>query len=259
VQDVLDRSVDHATRLDRVHLALVHPVRHVLAAQPERPALRVGRREHHQLAPVEVVVRERDQRFMARAVVPAQRAHRVEVAAAHVEDALGIGGGERPDGVLTAIVVGGVHPREERRRRQLLRVTDHHQLRASGDGADRFLGPQLRGLVHHDDVEVQLTGLEELGHRLGAHHEARLQLLDRPTGAPQHLAHGHPGALLRHQVPQQLHLGLVLHPDTDAAGGRLAVRAAVLGDLLAAELDDLLVDRRNRAGAFSNAAWAMLA
>ena len=233
-QDVLDGGVYDALRLDLIHLILVDAVCDVVVEDAERPALLVRRREDDQLSVVELLVRERDQRMVLRAIMPAELPRGMKLRHADVEDAFGIRDGD---------AVGRCgHAGEERGRGELFGVAHDHQLLAPGDGTDGLGGRQLRGLVHDDDVERHGAGLQKLGDGLRAHHEAGHQLLDGAARSFENLPDRHSWLLLREEVLQQPHFGFLIHAGAFGAGQRDGSADARVGDVLAAELNDLLVE-----------------
>src|SRR5450830_539920 len=127
------------------------------------------RRKGDQIAVVVTVIRERDQAFMATAVVPAQTVAWHPCPQAFVQDALHVFG---------RIVVTGIGPTaEEVRRWHLTRVTSDHHLLAASNRTDCVPWSNLRCLVEDDQVEWGLIGRQELRNRKRAHEHARRQAI----------------------------------------------------------------------------------
>ena len=110
---------------------------------------------------------------MAAAVVPLEHSFRRPLRAEHAQNALQIGRLARV--VLT--VIG--HAVEEARRRKLLAVAHDHRLPAPDDRSQRLDRTHLARLVEHDQVEDDRPRRDILGDRQRAHHEYRLDALDR--------------------------------------------------------------------------------
>ena len=112
---------------------------------------------------------------MARAIVPAQPPHRLEQRARDIQNAFALF--DRRARFIGIVVVLRIQRNalEETRRRKLLRIADDDNLAAARQRADRVLGLELRGLVHHDEIEFQLSGSEILRNRQRPHHEARFE------------------------------------------------------------------------------------
>ena len=112
---VLHRRGRNRLRLGGVDpLSLVMGLRAVTKDQPRVHLPGVRAREDHQPIVVELVVRDRDQRLVAAAVVPAQHPLRRALGAEHAQNALQVGGLAR----IPVPVVG--HPVEEAGRRSCL-------------------------------------------------------------------------------------------------------------------------------------------
>ena len=110
-------------------------------------------------------------------------------------------------------------------RRQLTRVAGHDQLRSPGERAEGVDRLDLARLVEHQQIEAQRPRRQELGDRRGAHHEHRLDRLDRLRGA-------------REQLPDRQVAALL---------GELALEQAELADLIAALRQAGVMSRRNLA------------
>ena len=142
--------------------------------------------------------------------------------------------------IITTVTVLS-HPREERRRRQLFGITNHHQLTTTGNRADRLLGLQLGCFVHDDEVKLDDPWSKILRHGLRPHHEAGLECLNRPTSTGEDLPNRHAWALLWHEVVQENHLSAIVNAGTVSAGRRRGLASAFVGDCLATQSNDLLV------------------
>ena len=132
-----------------------------------RSRLRGG--ESAKTVAVVVVVRERDKRLVAAAVMPAQVRGAEARREAFVEDALEI--------LRLVLVVSSLALLEEISRRHLLRIADDHALLRARNDADRVPHGDLRRLVENDEIECRFSR-EILRDRQGAHEEARLDAPD---------------------------------------------------------------------------------
>ena len=171
-----------------------------------------GGGERDQPAVVVARVAEGDQALVAAAVVPAEGVGVDLAGDALVQHALQVLGA-----VLVPLAAVGLA--EEAGGGQLLGVADHHQLAAPGNGADGVPDRHLRGLVEDDDVEGRQGGVEELGHREGAHEQARPQLADQVAGLPEEGADRLVAALLLDLPAQEAALHAVAQLLAAGAGG----------------------------------------
>ena len=98
--------------------------------------------------------------------------------------------------VIVSVVILGIerHALKEAGGRKLFRIADDDDLPAAGERADGVLGLELGGLVHHDEIELELAGREVLGDGQRPHHEARLERHQRVRGALYQLADREYGA-----------------------------------------------------------------
>ncbi len=106
---------------------------------------------------------------MLRSVMPAQTAF-VEERGDTVQDAFGL-----LDGRCLFILVIVDDPVEETGRRKLFRITDNHNLPATGNGPQGILRLHLGCLIHDDKIEFDLARGEILSDRHRPHHETGLQ------------------------------------------------------------------------------------
>jgi hypothetical protein len=229
-------------RLDPVEArALVDAILDVDELQPALARVGVGAREGEELGVVEVDIGEGDQRFVLAAVVPAQPApgdaggHELLEHALHVvEQRLAVLAQRRLD-------LAALHG-EEVGRRQLLRVADHDELVAADDRADRVLCRHLARLVEDDQVEVVVLRVEELRDRQRAHHEARLDRLDRAVRLVERATQRRVAAGAGELRPQEAHVPADVRreqPLLDPFAQTVDQRRAVLLQHAAVELLEL--------------------
>ena len=167
---------------DRLRLGGVDPLALVVGAgivaedEPRVLLAHVGAREDHEAVVVELVVRHGDQRLVAAAVVPPQHPLGRSAGAEQPQDALEVGG------LAQVLLVGAVgHPVEEARRRELFAVAHDHGLLAPKDRSQGLDRTHLARLVEDHEVEADRAGRDVLRDRQRAHHEDRLDRLDRAS------------------------------------------------------------------------------
>ena len=178
---VVHHGPRHLFRLQLVCPAVppvVHRIGKMAVLQPQILAGRVGAREDHQAAVVELPVRNGDQRLVAAAIVPSQHPVGRALGCEQAQYALDVGGR-----VLLVVVVPVLgHGVEEIGRRKLLAVPHDDSLIGAENGAegvDRF---HLAGLIEDNHVEFQTARRDVGGNGEGAHHEYGLDRLDRVAG-----------------------------------------------------------------------------
>jgi hypothetical protein len=134
----------------------------IYVMEADGPVFGEWRWKRDQAAAIIAMVGERDQRFVPAAVMPGQ-IHRGQIRThALVENAFQVAF----DVLVVRRRFGAV---EERGRRQLLRVADHHDLLAARHRTDRVPYRDLRCLVKYDYVESAGIRRQVLGNRQRAH------------------------------------------------------------------------------------------
>ncbi len=137
--------------------------------------------EGEQSIAVVAMIRKGDETLVARTVVPAELLAGQARRQAFIENALEV-----------ALFLGHfplVAALEEGRGGQLLGIADHHRRPPPGEGPEGVPGGDLRGFVEDDDVERFPAGLQVLGHRKGAHEQARLEPSQQPGDLFEQAAH----------------------------------------------------------------------
>ena len=204
---VLHDGVGHAAGLGQVQsLALVHAVGDELELQApsDGGGLRAG--EGVQVAIVEGEIREGDERLVQAAVVPLEPAGGDARAQVFLEHALGVFVERQPVFIHRRVRLAA-HNREEVGGRQLLRIAHDDELPAAKDRAEGVFGGKLGGLVEYDQIEARRAAVEELGHRKGAHEEARFDGANGGLGVVHGLAQRAEAALAGHLAAQEGHRG----------------------------------------------------
>ena len=94
------------------------------------------------------------------------------------------------------------HLLEEARGRHLLAVTYDQGLLAPEQSTEGVCGSHLTRLIKDDQVKTRTVRRDVLRHGKGAHHEDRLDALNRAPAVLHQLPYGHVPALLAELVPQ---------------------------------------------------------
>src|SRR5882724_11174592 len=143
---------------------------------------------------------------MAGTIVPAKSAYRLEQRARHVKNALPFLDG-------SAVILSGLVVRVERNAlkevcwRKLFRITNNHHLPASRECADCIFRLQLRGLVHDDKIELELSGSKVLSNGQRPHHKARLESDQCAGGSENELPYRNVALLFIKLVHDERHFG----------------------------------------------------
>ena len=133
---------------------VVHSIRQMVILQAVAFQPGVGTGKNHQTVVVELPIGYGNERLMATAVMPAQRAGRSALAIEQVENALYAL--YRVLFLLVINVIVGLHQAvKEAGRRQLLAVTYYHRFLTPQKGAESIHGSHLAGFVEHHQVELQ--------------------------------------------------------------------------------------------------------
>src|SRR5262249_8902918 len=109
-------------------------------------------------------------------------------------------------GLIFFFIVIAVEPFKKARGWQLHLVTNDYQLASPQHGPKRILRLKLGGFVHHNKIEIDLTGHKVLSHGQRAHHEARLQRLKSPRSSCDKLAQGNMTTLLLYLMAEKARL-----------------------------------------------------
>ena len=155
--------------------------------------IRFKRRRHNKkLVVIKLVITHRDERMMSATVMPPEHLLRQTASPAQTQNALNILHLRRLRLIVAVLVIifdVGHQPSKKLRRRQLLRVTNNHNLLTSGDCAQSVHWLNLAGLINHQQIKLDGTRLQKLRYRQWRHHKNGLNALYHGASIFQKTAH----------------------------------------------------------------------
>ena len=106
------------------------------------------------------------------------------------------------------LLVRGCDLIKEGGRRKLTGITHNHKLTSTHECSQCILRSDLTCLIKDDNIKLYRTGIKILGNGKGAHHKARLDLLNQTTGFAHEHTNRHVTALSVELTGENTHLGV---------------------------------------------------